>query len=110
MQTNNINMTNINTNRITNNSVVASEIDWTTTLSSDVKIIDGNLVIENGDLLIDSYNILQAINNIEERLVILHPNPELEDDWEELKNLGNQYRELEKKILEKEKMWDILKK
>ena len=61
-------------------------------------------------MFIDSYNILQAINNIEERLAILHPNPELENDWEEIKNLGNQYRELEKNILEKEKMWELLKK
>lgn len=35
-------MTNVNPNTITNNSVVASEIDWSTTLSSDVKITDGN--------------------------------------------------------------------
>ena len=110
MTANNTNMTNINTNGITNNSVSVSEIDWSTTLSSDVKITDGNLVIENGDVLIDGYSLLHAINNIEERLAILDPNPELENDWEELKDLGNQYRELEKKILEKEKMWDTLKK
>jgi hypothetical protein len=51
-----------------------------------------------------------AIKNIEERLAILHPNPELEDRWNELKALGERYRELEKDIMSKEKMWDILKK
>ena len=96
MQTNSINMTNINANTITNSAVTASEINWNKNVSSGIKLTDINLVIENGDLFIDSYNILQAINNIEERLAILHPNPELENDWEEIKNLGNQYRELEK--------------
>lgn len=103
-------MTNINSNGITNNSIAASEIDWNKNLSSGIKITDANLVIENGDVLIDNYSFLQILKNIEERLALLTPNTELENDWEELKNLGNQYRELEKKILEKEKTWDILKK
>jgi hypothetical protein len=103
-------MTNINSNGITNNSIAASEIDWNKNISSGIKITDANLVIENGDVLIDNYSLLQVLKNIEERLALLTPNPELENDWKELKNLGNQYRELEKKILEKEKTWDILKK
>ena len=73
-------MTNINTNGITNSAVAASEIDWSKNVSLGIKLTDTNLVIENGDLFIDSYNILQAINNIEERLAISHPNPELEND------------------------------
>ena len=80
MRTNNINMTNINANTITNSAVTASEINWNKNVSSGIKLTDTNLVIENGDLFIDSYNILQAINNIEERLAISHPNPELEND------------------------------
>jgi len=103
-------MTNINANAITNSNIAASEIDWNKNLSSGVKITDANLVIENGDILIDNYSLLQVLKNIEERLALLTPNPELENDWEELKNLDNQYRELEKKILEKEKTWNILKK
>ena len=73
-------MTNINANTITNSAVTASEINWNKNVSSGIKLTDTNLVIENGDLFIDSYNILQAINNIEERLAISHPNPELEND------------------------------
>jgi hypothetical protein len=51
-----------------------------------------------------------VFDKIEERLAILHPNPELEDRWEELKELSKRYKELEKEIIEKEKMWDILKR
>jgi hypothetical protein len=46
----------------------------------------------------------------EKRLAILHPNEKLEEKWEELKALGERYRELEKDILEKEKIWEIIKK
>jgi hypothetical protein len=49
-------------------------------------------------------------DKIEERLAILHPNEKLEEKWEELKELSKRYKELEKEIIEKEKMWDILKR
>jgi len=80
---------------------------WTTP-SSTLKI-DGDAEIE-GDLKVKGKSLSEAIENIEKRLAILHPNSELEERWEELKALGERYRELEKDILEKEKMWDILKK
>lgn len=81
---------------------------WTTTPSSPLKI-DGDAEID-GDLKVKGKSLSEAIENIEKRLAILHPNSELEERWEELKALGERYRELEKDILEKEKMWDILKK
>ena len=40
------------------------------------------------------------LTRLEERLNILHHNEALEDKWEELRTLGNQYRELEKELLE----------
>jgi flagellar motility protein MotE (MotC chaperone) len=43
-------------------------------------------------------------------LALLTPNPELEKEWDELKELGDRYRELEKHITEKMKTWDILKR
>ena len=82
----------------------------TTAQNSDLKVSDGNVIVENGDVVIDNHSVLELFKKIEERLALLTPCPELESDWEELKNLGNQYRELEKKILEKEKTWQLLKK
>jgi hypothetical protein len=40
----------------------------------------------------------------------MRPNADLEQRWDDLKALGDRYRELEKEILEKEKIWDLLKK
>jgi hypothetical protein len=64
----------------------------------------------DGDVKIKGKSITEVFDKIEERLAILHPNPELEDRWEELKELSKRYKELEKEIIEKEKMWDILKR
>jgi hypothetical protein len=78
--------------------------------NTNVVINDKGMEIkEGGDIKIGSKSLSKAIEQIEERLGILHPNPELEDRWEQLKDLRRQYQELEKELLEKEKMWKILK-
>lgn len=63
-----------------------------------------------GDVKIKGKSINQLFEKIEERLAILHPNEKLEEKWLELKKLGDAYRALEKDILEKEKIWETLKK
>lgn len=64
----------------------------------------------DGDVKIKGKSISETLDKIEEKLAILHPNEKLEEKWEELRELRNRYIELEKEIIEKEKMWDILKK
>jgi hypothetical protein len=64
----------------------------------------------DGEVIIKGKNIADMFAKIEERLAILHPNPELEDKWDELKELAKRYKELEAEIIEKEKVWAILKK
>ena len=63
-----------------------------------------------GELKIKGKSLSDQLEKIEERLAILHPNVELESRWEDLKKLRDQYIELEKEIIHKEKMWAILKK
>ena len=63
-----------------------------------------------GEITIKGRNLTDMLDKIEERLAILHPNPKLEDKWDELKELGKRYKELEAEIIEKEKIWAILKK
>jgi len=83
--------------------------NWTTT-SNPVNIsTDGISMPKGTDIKIGDLSLADAISKIEERLGILHPNPELEERWDELKQLRNKYLELEKELLEKEKMWKILK-
>jgi hypothetical protein len=94
---------------LTWNGVSSVWTDNTTTNTSGELHVKGDAEIE-GDLKVKGKSLADAIDNIEKRLAILHPNKELEERWEQLKALGEQYRELEKDILEKEKIWEIIKK
>ena len=59
------------------------------------------------DLMLDGVSLKQLL---EERLNLMVPNPELEKEWDQLKELGNQYRKLEADLKEKAKMWQALNK
>ena len=63
-----------------------------------------------GDLKLQGKSLKDSLDKIEERLAILHPNEELEEKWDQLRGLRQMYMELEAEIIEKEKMWSILKK
>jgi len=78
-------------------------------LKGNTLSVKGNAEFE-GEVTIKGKSLTTTLDKIEERLAILHPNPELEDRWDELKELGKRYKELEQEILEKEKVWAILKK
>jgi hypothetical protein len=83
---------------------------WTNPYPTNVHInADGLTMKEGADIKIGGKSLTEAIEKIEERLGILNPNPALEDRWEKLKELRNQYIELEKDLLEKEKIMKILK-
>jgi len=63
-----------------------------------------------GDIRVQGRSVLETLQKVEERLAILVPNVRLEKDWEELQRLREQYIELERKLLEQQRVFDILKK
>jgi hypothetical protein len=65
--------------------------------------------ITEGDLTIEGRSMKEFMDNVEKRLAILNVNQELEEQWEELKKLGDKYRELEEQLLERNKIMEILK-
>ena len=84
-------------------------------ISTDPSLKGNSLSVKDnsdfeGEVTIKGKNLSEMLEKIDERLAILHPNPELEDKWDELKELGKRYRELEQELIEKEKVWTILKK
>lgn len=83
--------------------------DYKISASEGALQVNGDANFE-GDIKLKGKSLSEILDNIEQRLAILHPNPELEDKWEKLKELGEEYRRLEKQILEGEQIWDILKK
>ena len=72
--------------------------------------INGKMYLEGegADIEINGKSLSSAIANIEERLAILHCNPELEAEFQELHQLGEQYRKVEKQLMEKKTVWDNL--
>jgi len=68
-----------------------------------------DLTGENADIKINGKSLMKVIESLEQRLNILTPNKELEAEWDELRELGERYRELEKQCEEKAKMWAKLK-
>ena len=91
-----------------------SGLNWNTvstssSLQGKTLHVDGNANI-TGELTVGNVKLSERLDQIEQRLNILRPNEELEEKWENLRALGQAYRELEKEILEKQEMWAILKK
>ena len=80
---------------------------WATTTT----LKGGQLELEgkDADVVIDGKSLTKTLEAIEQRLNILVPNPELEKEWAELRELGNRYRELEQQIQAKQATWDRLR-
>jgi len=87
-----------------------SGYNWSTGTTNTVHINGDGLVMQEGaDIVVGGKSLTKAIEQIEERLGILHPNPALEERWDKLKELRQQYVEMERDLLEKEKLMKILK-
>lgn len=79
-------------------------------VSTAVKIDQSGIRLnDTADLVFGSKSLMKTLERIEERLNLLSINDKLEKEWEELKILGDRYRQLEKEIIDKIKTWDILK-
>jgi hypothetical protein len=63
---------------------------------------------EDADIDINGKSMKAWMEKVEERLNLLCVNPELESDWEELREIGNQYRALEQRIKSKMTTWKKL--
>jgi len=62
------------------------------------------------DIEINGKSLSSWMQQVGERLNILEPNLELEAEWDQLRELGNRYRELEQQCKEKSTAWNKLKK
>ena len=79
---------------------------WIDENTSSVVKLEG----PNADIKINGASLNETLRGIQDRLNILTPNAALEEEWESLRCLGEQYRLLEKEILEKQQVWALLKK
>ena len=88
---------------------VATSTSWGNISSGHNLHVNGGAVFEE-DIKVKGVMLSERLDAIEERLGILRPNNDLEGKWEKLKALGEEYRRMEKEILEGESIWETLKK
>lgn len=65
--------------------------------------------ITDQDIEFDGVGIRHTLQKMQEHLAVLIPNPKLEAEWQELRDLANRYRKLEIELLEKSRVWNTLK-
>jgi hypothetical protein len=64
---------------------------------------------ESADITINGMSLKTTLEALQERLNWMQPNTELEAEWNQLRELGDRYRELEQQCKEKSQMWTKLK-
>jgi hypothetical protein len=64
---------------------------------------------ESADVIIDGVSLKATLEALHERLNWMQPNTTLEEEWDQLRELGDRYRELEKQCKEKSQMWTKLR-
>ena len=75
---------------------------WATTTSTGKLNLEG----DDADIVINGVSLVDILRD---RLNVMIPNPKLEKEWDQLKELGDQYRALEAKLKEQGDMWAKLK-
>lgn len=83
--------------------------NWAQTVTPGKIHVQGDAVFE-GNIKWQGRDMREWFASVESRLGMLRPNPELEQGWDELAELRQQYVELERKLLEQQRVFDILKK
>jgi hypothetical protein len=82
---------------------------WLATNLSNTLSVQGDAEFD-GEVTVKGRSLSEFMESVEQRLNILRPNPDLEAEWDQLRELGEQYRELEQQLTEKSQMWATLKK
>ena len=108
--TSSVNLTGANTSWIDSSTLANHKWNsnpmWIDENTSSVVKLQG----PDADITINGASLNETLRGIQDRLNILTPNAALEEEWESLRCLGEQYRLLEKEILEKQQVWALLKK
>lgn len=96
---------------------ITSGINWaagTTSITANPWTSNGNthmsgklnLEGDEADIVINGVSLMDILKD---RLNVMIPNPALEKEWDQLRELGDQYRQLEKDLKEKAEIWKKLK-
>jgi hypothetical protein len=89
----------------------SNAVDWSTlTVGGVTPSATLELQGNNADVVVNGESLMQTLQVLKDRLNWLQPNPDMEAEWDELRELGERYRELERQCQEKSQVWNTLKK
>ena len=81
----------------------------TTTWEPPGAVFDAGGILElkgkQADLVINGVSLSDTLKGIQDQLNMLQPNQALEAEWDQLRELGQQYRRLEAELLQKQRAW-----
>jgi len=97
-------------NAVWSTNTATGSSNWNIASSNTVSSGQLNLIGDNADIVINGQSLNATLTAIQERMGMLVPNPEVEAEWDQLRELGERYRELEKLCKEKSTVWNKLKK
>ena len=98
--------TSVYSNTAPNSYIYGNGIDTGVIRPGGTLTLDG----EDADIKINGESVMETLRWMKERLAWLDVRSDLESEWQELKELGDQYRALVANIEDKVRMWDTLKK
>lgn len=88
----------------------ASGLTWALTDNiTYTHVQDESALKIDGELILNGTSVDKRLTKIEDYFGIINTNDKLEDRWEELKKLGEEYRKLEAHLLKKEQVISKLK-
>lgn len=65
---------------------------------------------KNPDIEIGEHSLMEILEGIRRQLGLIKLDPDLEEEFEELRKIGDEYRAKEKELHEKRKVWETLKR
>jgi hypothetical protein len=89
-------------------SIMSAGVLSTSSSPLSIHAVNNLSTMNVSDININGISLKETLQKIEQRLNILAPNKELEAQWEELQELGEKYRKLEKELESYNKVWEIL--
>jgi hypothetical protein len=95
------------------NGTYGAAANWTTAPTTAPLTVNASGKIdlrgESADITINGTSLLATLAALQERLNWMQPNTDLEAEWDQLRELGDRYRELEQQCREKSQMWAKLR-
>ena len=88
------------------------DTSWSPNLTTGTSINQSGTIDlrgEDADIVVNGISLMDKLDAIAERLNLLDINKELEEEWDQLRELSDRYRQLEQELKTKSEMWKTLK-